>query len=314
MIAWTEPYTADAPSARRYFAMAYDAVRDVTVLYGGDDGDYNAFDDTWEWDGTNWTEMSPVDFPSNPYGAAISMAWHAGTSKIIMFYSFDTPSTTDQTWEWDGTNWTLLSPATDPYPDSGAAWYSMASAPGGNVLLWGGNTTSGLSNQTATWDGTDWVVASPGTSPTADWLCPMAYDPTLDLTVLLTLDGNIWTWDGTDWANVGTGTAYNQGMASLAWHSNLGKLVLFGGYTAPSLSDQETVGFTGTAFSDLPVVATPQGGRGGNQIMAPDPSGDIVLFGGGTNSSDAGLDGTFLLTPLAVPGATPFFHHSYPSS
>src|SRR5262249_35861277 len=41
------------PSPRVAHHMAYDAVRGVTVLYGGDSSD-----ETWEWDGTSWTRRS----------------------------------------------------------------------------------------------------------------------------------------------------------------------------------------------------------------------------------------------------------------
>jgi hypothetical protein len=37
--------------------MAYDAARGVTVLFSGDNGDWNTtLEDTWEWNGNTWTQ------------------------------------------------------------------------------------------------------------------------------------------------------------------------------------------------------------------------------------------------------------------
>ena len=54
---WTEiPLTGPTPGKRFGHAMAYDAERGRTVLYGGfQDG--KALGDTWEWDGTQWKQV-----------------------------------------------------------------------------------------------------------------------------------------------------------------------------------------------------------------------------------------------------------------
>ena len=53
---WTLRTPAHSPSARNSFGFAYDPIRGVTVLFGGEDqmGELN---DTWEWDGNDWTEI-----------------------------------------------------------------------------------------------------------------------------------------------------------------------------------------------------------------------------------------------------------------
>jgi len=45
------------PTARHSHAMAYDAARGVTVLFGGStDFDIGLTDETWEWNGTAWNQ------------------------------------------------------------------------------------------------------------------------------------------------------------------------------------------------------------------------------------------------------------------
>ena len=52
--AWSEvEASGPAPTARSFFAAAHDPVRDVVVVYGGEDAD-GVSDETWEWDGTAW--------------------------------------------------------------------------------------------------------------------------------------------------------------------------------------------------------------------------------------------------------------------
>ena len=39
-------------------ALAFDAARGRTVLFGGGNGAGATFDDTWEWDGSTWIERA----------------------------------------------------------------------------------------------------------------------------------------------------------------------------------------------------------------------------------------------------------------
>ncbi len=53
---WTEIKPAASPGKRFMHAMAYDAARGKTVLYGGGLNE-SVPDDTWEWDGKNWKRV-----------------------------------------------------------------------------------------------------------------------------------------------------------------------------------------------------------------------------------------------------------------
>src|SRR5262245_57827832 len=57
--------TPGGAGPRAEHALAYDSVRGVTVLFGGDDGaGGKVFEsDTWEWDGSTWTRRA-TDGPS----------------------------------------------------------------------------------------------------------------------------------------------------------------------------------------------------------------------------------------------------------
>ena len=100
--------------------MAYDAARGQVVLYGGfDDVNFFNLGDTWVWDGSTWTQKFPHDNPGNRYGA--SMVYDAAHSQIVLFggsilYPDGSFFDLNDTWVWDGNNWTRKTPQTSPAP------------------------------------------------------------------------------------------------------------------------------------------------------------------------------------------------------
>ena len=66
---WTQRLVS-GPSPRYSPAMAYDAIRRVTVLFGGFAGAPN--DETWVWNGETWTQQFPNPHPSPRCGHAMT--------------------------------------------------------------------------------------------------------------------------------------------------------------------------------------------------------------------------------------------------
>ncbi len=91
---WTQQYPASAPTARDSFGIAFDSLRDVTVLYGG----FGSSGDTWEWNGSTWTQTTPS--PSPPYRYWAPMAFDSAHGRAVVFGG--TIGTTDlkDTWEY----------------------------------------------------------------------------------------------------------------------------------------------------------------------------------------------------------------------
>jgi hypothetical protein len=52
---WRELDSASFPSKRGSPAMGYDPVQKRIVLYGGFESSRDKLDDTWEWDGNEWS-------------------------------------------------------------------------------------------------------------------------------------------------------------------------------------------------------------------------------------------------------------------
>jgi hypothetical protein len=58
---WTPRNPVHSPPARREAAMAYDSTRHVVVLFGGYAGsaaNLHEFNDTWTWNGSDWTQVA----------------------------------------------------------------------------------------------------------------------------------------------------------------------------------------------------------------------------------------------------------------
>jgi hypothetical protein len=101
---WSRIATAAAPYARFWHSMAFDPIRDRTILFGGDHiqpfslGDEN---DTWEWDGAHWARDWTDAAPSVRAGQ--SMAWDSALGRMVLFGGFNagvSPNTfSNETWE-----------------------------------------------------------------------------------------------------------------------------------------------------------------------------------------------------------------------
>jgi hypothetical protein len=81
--------------------MAYDPARGVTVLFGG--RDTWVFNDTWEYDGTDWTARQPVANADARYGHAI--AYREGGRVLMFGGDLEVGIRRYDTCTWNGTVW-----------------------------------------------------------------------------------------------------------------------------------------------------------------------------------------------------------------
>jgi hypothetical protein len=150
---WTQRISAVAPSARAESSMATDDATSSVVLFGGFDAAGNEDGDTWSWQGTGWTQLSPYPAPSPRSGMA--MGYDASQSRLVLFgggcCSYPATTLSQDTWTWDGSRWTLASFSTP----SARQYAGVASAgPGKGMLVFGGQTNSGSTQDTWLWTGT----------------------------------------------------------------------------------------------------------------------------------------------------------------
>jgi hypothetical protein len=134
--------------------MAYDAAIGKVVLWGGAGaGGYLA--DTWEWDGTTWSQLSLSGGPETRSGGA--MAYDPASRQLVLFGGEDnqTQKLVGDTWTFDGSAWTRRSPSRAP---SARADMLLTTAPNGSsVILFGGYDGTNHLRDLWAWDGATWT-------------------------------------------------------------------------------------------------------------------------------------------------------------
>jgi hypothetical protein len=237
---WTQRSPPVSPSpAREFPAMAYDALRGKTLLFGGRPGTGStSLNDTWQYDGTTWTHLFPVTAPPTRQGAV--MVWDATRQVLVMFGGYDAGSVfRNDTWEWNGTDWLARTPATTP---TGLAFLGAAydSARQRTVIFGGERTTSTSVNELWEYNGTTWAaVPVSGTWPPATQGPAIAYDAAGGRTFMIggyasTYLTTVWGWDGAAWTSLAQPSTTPRGYAMAAYDSSRQRIVLFGGYNSTS--------------------------------------------------------------------------------
>ncbi len=162
--AWTD-VTPDegSPAARQGHALAYDAVRERVVLFGGIAEPLNFFGDTWTWDGETWEEVTP------PSGSPEARESHALTyddlrERVVLFGGSDEPlNLLNDTWEWDGSEWSQIEPAGQS-PEARGLHALTYDPTRSRVVLFGGLPDDLLLRRlddTWEWDGAAWTESEP---------------------------------------------------------------------------------------------------------------------------------------------------------
>ncbi len=260
---WYQQSPVSSPPQRYIQAMTYDAGHRQTVLFGGFGNGY--LNDTWLWDGSNWTVGRPTTVP--PPRAAPAMAYDAAHGQVVLFGGFINASgRLSDTWLWDGTNWTAATPAASPSPRSNMVMVYDAAR--GQVVLFGGFDGSDL-GETWVWDGTNWTNVSPAPpaqspSPRDDY--GMAYDAALGEVILFGGSSSgvnlndTWAWNGTTWTplSVSTSPAARDGQGMI-YDAATSQVMLFGGSTSTDSSTflSDTWTFNGANWTQLSVNAPP---------------------------------------------------------
>jgi len=269
---WTQLSPATSPPARNAGAMVYDAATHTMVLFGGccdpSHGDVT-YSDTWTFNGTTWTQQHPAHVPD---GRDLqSMAYDAAHSQVVMFGGYagnsyvcssTSSSLCNDTWTWNGSDWTQQTPSSSPCPRE----YQVMDYDGGsgNTVMFGGYNTNPLSSgcssaslgDTWTWDGSNWTKMTPSSSPPSGQMGASAYDAALGKSVATFDVGHnnpmpVWEWDGSNWTALTPATVSPlRSEFAYAYSPEAGGIVLFGGQsdTSPNPSLGDTWLFDGTKW------------------------------------------------------------------
>lgn len=145
------------PPARQAHGMAYDAKRNVVVVFGGIGSGVPGqppplFDDTWEFDGTTWAQKYG-DGPAARNSAGV--AYDSKRGVVVIFGGSGPGGFFGDTWSWDGSTWRKLA---DSGPEPRAMGFMVYDRHRDRIVLFGGRKgwPDGDLNDTWEWDGTAW--------------------------------------------------------------------------------------------------------------------------------------------------------------
>lgn len=301
---WTRLQPAQSPQPRLYHTMAYDEARDRVVLFGGFDRVVftSVFNDTWEFDGTTWANVTPVNSP--PGRRYHAMCYDCARGRMILHGGDDGTAALNDTWEYDGTNWQQTALTTAPTLRYGASMaYDAARA---RTVLFGGAAGTGNSwplGDTWEYDGAQWLQATPLTSPPPRKGATLCYDTARARLVmsgglgLLANPGNLnlnielgdcWTYDGSTWT-IANAPPVPRCYHAMAYDRVRGRTVLFGGSggwlqgghgggSSPILRE-ETWTFDGASWTEVTPRPGP-GGRYAHAVAFDSRRGRLLQFGG----------------------------------
>jgi hypothetical protein len=255
---WLRKESTAVPSTRGGAALAEDPVHHVVVMFGGDDiGEFRG--DTWLWNGA-WHQVCPAHSPIARSGAALT--YDPIHHVMLLFGGIGL----NDTWVWDGVDWTQRFPATSP---PGRQFARLAfDAARGNAVLFGG--FDGVTD-TWTWDGTNWTQRHPSRKPPGlGEATPvpqqMVYDAARKVIVfvnpvkhsasLADITMDTWTWNGVNWTRLAPAASPPPRDGSgLAYDSSRSLVVFAGGFAFGSADPSSTWGWNGVTWaklSDLP--------------------------------------------------------------
>jgi len=162
---WTEETPQTSPQAVALPAMAYDSVHAQVVLFGGTTG-VVFVNSTWVWDGSNWTQQTPQTSP--PARDGLAMVFDSVQGQVVMFGGeglsiTNTAILLNDTWVWDGANWTQKLPVTSP-PARTRESMAYDTALNQTVMFGGRTITSGYDGDTWAWFGGPPPVPAPSIS------------------------------------------------------------------------------------------------------------------------------------------------------
>jgi hypothetical protein len=257
--------------------MAFDAGRKRVVLFGGETSAGRA-NDTWDWDGADWTQVADTGPSARRLTGLVS---DTAGGRLVLFGGEDgTPALQADTWEWDGSAWTQVDD-TGPAARNG---HAMAFDSGrSRVVLFGGATAAGPVRDTWERDGAAWTQVQDA-GPPSSAQAAMVFDGAESLLfggfgptgVPPEVRGSTWVWSGTDWTQVQDIGSPRWGHA-MVFDSPRGHPVLFGGIPVPPSDPNVDTSVLGDTWEATVEGAGGGGGQGGapnilSVTLSPNPA------------------------------------------
>ena len=268
-LTWSTLSPPASPAPLAYTGAAYDSDNGTVVMFGGVTAPGELSNTTWVWNGSTWHGYTGSQIVAPQARELAAMAFDPVLHQLLLFggrgYGGEILG---DTWAWNGASWYQVDQRLSGASPSAREGAAIAYDGHGNLVMFGG-------------DG-----PSPGTGRGSGRTAPVSL-------------GDTWLWTSAGWVpSPATGPAARTS-ASMAYDSNSGLVVMFGGSSSAIASGSpgylgDTWGWNGSAWSAVQVPPASVGAVGpGTAPAAPLPSsrfgaaaaddptaGGVVLFGG----------------------------------
>jgi hypothetical protein len=306
-VQWAHQPTANAPSGRYAHMMAYDSVRHKTVLFGGNIAGgivglpiYS--NETWEYDGVNWTQRFPAHSP--PIRGTGSMVFDSARGVCVLFGGQNAnDGRLGDLWEYNGTDWVQRDQGANR-PVARVSHYMAYDAARGVTVLFGGIGGligfPALQGDTWEWNGTSWSRRFPLIAPTPRATGGAAYDSSRHKVVIFaggTITGataDTWEYDGLSWSLRFGNVEFWRITPAMTYDAGRGVSVAFGGILG-NVRFADDFNWNGNSWwhGDLPGPI----GRS-DSVMVYDTDRQVSVLFGGESQQPARLNDTWELRNL----------------
>lgn len=285
---WNRP-DAKGPSPRYGASVAFDAARNVFVLFGGQTR-LGPSDETWVWNGSRWKLLSPAHKPgARRLG---SMAYDPIQHVVVLYSGFvnvgEEGGYAGDTWTWDGSDWTAADKG--PGPPGMLEGVNVVTE-GDRLVLFGGYFPNYIySNDVFTWTGKTWTPIAAEAKPPGRGNAAVAWNPT-DSTLFVyggsgfnagagpgaqgTPLSDGWSLASGKWSRLGTGPG-KLAFANGLWDKSGGRFVVMLGMPCPNPSGAAWA-WDGKSWTQM---AKPGISARWGAVLAQRPDGGALLFGG----------------------------------
>ncbi|HEV8049926.1 MAG TPA: kelch repeat-containing protein, partial [Thermoplasmata archaeon] len=108
-------FSAPVPGNRTFAALAYDPALNATLMFGGfNHSSFTPYGDTWLFANGSWVNVSGSSTAAPSARWAAMMTWDPWNHEMVLFGGRDTTGTLGDTWVYNASGWTQLSPTNSP--------------------------------------------------------------------------------------------------------------------------------------------------------------------------------------------------------
>lgn len=249
----------------------------------------------WGWDGTQWERVTR----GGPPGRILGGAAYDEKRNVLVLYGgrpAELGACSQETWEWDGQDWSMKDAAPPTACDHVKMVYDSAN--GESILFSGLDPDEQPVNETWSWNGEEWKLLSEE-GPESRGHFGFVHDPNHKQTLLYggytnSATDEFWVWKDGAWEEIdfpGPGTRSHFGMT---YDTTDNTLFLFGGATSrstfSSLSNDTWI-LSGGRWQELSPASSPS--ERGSPSLGYDPVRQRIILHGGFAAANHDLDDTW---------------------